>query len=281
MTKPSKSLKSYIQNSDLLKFIWSKTFLRQLFYMFIVVLALGFLVIMWLRIYTNHGQKLEMPDYIDQSIAEASKDAEDKSFSILVIDSIHIIGREGGIIIDQNPPAGSFVKENRKIYVRTTKFRPDIISSGELPILYGNNINQKRRELNQRGINVKIKDYAYDPGAADHILEVWYKDEILFDKNVSRKDVNIEKGGTIEVVLSKDSGGKLDIPDFACYTLAQARFILEQSRLKLGTVEYGDDVENVEEAFIQSQSPAYDPILKINMGDKIDLVLTAEKPDGC
>jgi beta-lactam-binding protein with PASTA domain len=249
--------------------------------MLIVVLALGFIVIMWLRVYTNHGQKLEMPNYVDQHIDEASEDAKDKSFSILVTDSIHIIGREGGIIIDQNPPSGSFVKENRKIYVRTTKFRPDIISSGDLPVLYGNNINQKRRELNQRGINVKIKDYAYDPGAADHILEVWYNGEILFDKNVSRKDVNIEKGGTIEVVLSKDSGGQVPIPDFACRTLAGARFLLEEYRLKLGIVEYGNDVENVEEAYIKSQSPAYDPTLKMNMGDKVDLVLTAEKPDGC
>lgn len=281
MTKKNKNSKSYFADSEIISFLTSKTFFRQLFFMLITALVIGFLVIMWLRFYTNHGQKLAMPDYIDMAMDEAKKDAKKKTFGLFVTDSVHIIGREGGIIIDQNPPAGSFVKENRKVYVRTTKYNPDMVSSSEFPVLYGNNINQKRRELNQRGINVKIKEYKYDPGAADHILEVWYDGEIIFDKNITRKDVNIEKGGTVEVVLSKNSGGQVNIPDFRCYTLAQARFILEQSKLKLGKVDYNDDVENVEAAYIKQQSPAFDPILKISMGESVNFVLTSEKPDGC
>jgi beta-lactam-binding protein with PASTA domain len=281
MKKETMPIKSYFSAKEIFQFLTSKIFLRQLFYMVMTLLALLFILSMWLRFYTNHGQKLELPNYIDVSFTEAAKDAEDRSFTLIVTDSVHNVGQEGGIIIDQNPPEGAFVKENRKIYVRTTKYKPDVITSGDLPVLYGNNFNQKRRELNQRALNVKIKEYKYDSGAPDHILEVWYKGEILFDKNISRKDVNIEKGGTLEVVLSKKTGGSLAVPDLACQTLAQVRWYLEELQLKLGDIKYGDDVENVEEAYIKMQIPAYDPINKIQMGESIDVVLTGKKPDGC
>lgn len=266
---------------SLLAFLTSKPFVRQLLYMALVVAVVGIAVIMWLRIYTNHGQQLQMPDYIDTSVQDASRDAVDRSFSIIVTDSVHIIGRRGGEIIDQNPPAGALVKENRKIYVRTTKYSPDLISSSALPVLYGNNYNQKRRELNQRGINVKVKDYKYDSGEPDHILEVWYGDKILFDQNISRQDVKIEKGGTLEFVLSKRTGGQTAVPDLRCKTLAEARFFLEQSKLVVGNIDYPADVQVVEEAYIIQQSPGAELGATMQMGEPIHVQLSAALPPDC
>ena len=56
------------------------------------------LTLLWLRFYTNHGQELEMPDYIGVQLDEASKNAEDKTFQIVVTDSVHIVGTAGGEI---------------------------------------------------------------------------------------------------------------------------------------------------------------------------------------
>ena len=71
---------------------------------------------LWLRIYTNHGQKLELPDYRNMSVEEARIDAQKKSFELIVNDSLFRVGTPGGIILNQNPEAGSKVKENRKVY---------------------------------------------------------------------------------------------------------------------------------------------------------------------
>lgn len=257
-----------------------KAFLRQLFYMALVAITVGFITIMWLRFYTNHGQKLEMPRFIDMHVDDARSIAKKKTFQVVVTDSVHIIGQPGGMILDQNPSAGSFVKENRKIYVRTTKYRPDKIKSKDLPVLYGSNYNQKRKELSQRGITTKIKDYKYDSGEPDHILEVWYKDQILFDANIARNDVEIEKGGTLEVVLSKRTGGSIEIPDLTCYKLKEARYVLEESKLNMGSIEGGGD-GNVEEYYIIGQSPSYSPGTTITMGESINVILSPTKPDGC
>ena len=61
-------------------------------------------------------------------------------------DSVHIVGRQGGMIINQNPKSGSLVKENRKIYVTVTKYNPDKLTLKDLPVLYGADFEQKRKE---------------------------------------------------------------------------------------------------------------------------------------
>ncbi len=248
--------------------------------MLIFVLVVISLTVLWLRFYTNHGQKLQLPDYVDTHVVEAQEDAKDKSFQILVNDSVHIVGRRGGMIINQNPIAGSLVKENRKIYVTITKFNPDKLTLNDLPVLYGADFEQKRKELRYQELNAVIDGYRYDPGEPNHILEVKYNGDILVSKNVDRKDVEIEKGGTLHFILSEQSGGTTKIPDLRCMTVERARWLLETSKLKLGNIQ-ASDIENIEQAFIISQSPVYDPVAIIDMGSPIDIVVSENIPKGC
>ena len=248
--------------------------------MLIVVIVILGLTVLWLRFYTNHGQKLELPDYVDTYILDAQKDAEKKSFEIIVNDSVHIVGMRGGMIRNQNPTAGSLVKENRKIYVTITKFTPDKLTLNDLPVLYGADFEQKRKELRYQELNAIIDGYRYDPGEPNHILEVKYNDEVIVSKNVDRKDVEIEKGGTLHFILSEQSGGTTKIPDLRCMTVAEARFYLNASKLKLGKIQ-ASDIEDIEQSYIITQSPAYDPVAIIDMGSPIDVTVSENIPTGC
>lgn len=248
--------------------------------MLIFVLAILGLTVLWLRFYTNHGQKLELPDYVDTYILDAKDNAEKNSFQILVNDSVHIVGRRGGMIINQNPKAGSRVKENRKIYVTITKFNPDKLTLNDLPVLYGADFEQKRKELRYQEINTVIDGYKYDPGEPNHILEVKYNGEVIVSNNVDRRDVEIEKGGTLHFTLSEQSGGTTKIPDLVCMTIAEARFYLTASKLKLGEIN-ASGIDNIEQAYIISQSPAYDPVTIIDMGSPINVEVSENIPPGC
>jgi len=65
-----------------------------------LVLALVIIgTLFWLKSYTNHGQKIELPDYIGINFATAKEDAEDKTFKLVVKDSIHKVGVKGGEIL--------------------------------------------------------------------------------------------------------------------------------------------------------------------------------------
>ena len=111
-----------------------------------------------------------MVDLVNKNIDEAREEAEDQSFNLIVTDSVFVVGKKGGIILDQNPKANAEVKEGRKVYVTITKYDPDKIMVSELPLLYGNDFSQKSVELKHRGLLSKIRGKKYDAGDPNLIL---------------------------------------------------------------------------------------------------------------
>ncbi len=265
---------------ELFSFIFSKTFLKHLglLVLFFAVVITG--ILWWLDIYTNHGQKLVLPDYIETKVDKAAKDAKERKFLIVVDDSTHIVGKPGGIIIAQNPKPGSKVKENRKIYVTVTKYNPDKIKIKDLPSLYGRNYEAKQRELAMLKIKSKIKGYKYDISSPNNILEVFYKGKSIISKAGKQKDLEIEKGATLEFILSRKSGGTTDLPKLRCMTLEQAIFLIESRNLNIGLIrKNGQIVSDTETGFVTKQIPA--AIDDIPMGTTVDLYISEDLPEGC
>jgi len=232
----------------------------------------------WLKSYTNHGQKLELPNYIGQQIEEASEDASDKTFEIIVNDSIHIVGQKGGLIRNQNPKGGSIVKENRKIYVMVTKHKADLVLSDHLTAnLYGQDFHMIKSRLENQEFKTDIKSTKYDRGAPNHILEVWYKGKEITDK----KGIEIEKGDKISFVLSKNDDGELAVPNLVCQTLEEATLLLDFSKLSVGQIIPLTDIENESGAYIYKQEPSSGEGKRITMGSSIILYISEEKPKAC
>ena len=235
----------------------------------------------WLKFYTNHGQKLELPQYEGIALIEAQEDASERSFEIIVNDSIHKVGVPGGIILTQNPTAGSLVKENRKIYVDITKHDADLIPLSELRQMYGREYNSKKQELASLLINSEIKSRRYDPGEPNHILEVYYGDKLIEGRGGRTEGVQIEKGATLSFVVSGVDGGEIDLIDFRCQILSQIRTIIEMRRLKIGNIEVRGVVTDQSNAYVIAQDPAYEEGKKLPMGSTINLVVQQEKPSDC
>lgn len=265
---------------DFFKFLFSLKFVRNLLYIVLFYVVVIFLVLQWLKFYTNHGQKIEMPNYVDMKIDEASEDAEDRSFQIMVNDSVHIVGREGGLIINQNPKPGAKVKENRKIYVDVTKYIADQIAIKSLPNLYGNDYERKKKELSYTNIGCRVRSYKYDIGEPNHVLEVWYKGELVINNEGRKNNVMINKGDTLEFVLSKSEGAQILVPDLVCKNLSEAKYLLEANKLKLGIIS-GEMGSSEASSFITEQSPASDGISTALMGSTINVWVAGEKPIDC
>ncbi len=236
---------------------------------------------LWLRLYTHHGQELEMPDYTGYSYAEAVKDAKRHKFRMSIQDSLHILGKPGGEIIKQNPPAGSFVKQNRMIYVTITKRSPDQIISSRLPEMYGKNYERKKRELEEHfEIKSRIVDTRFDPGDPDQILEVRYKGRTIIDAKGRDNTVPVEKGDYLEFVISSKAGGKVEVPNLICKTYEEAQFLLENLGLKVGDLTRQGNVTDINTAFVVDQYPLADGSI-IDMESTIQLTLSVEKPASC
>lgn len=253
---------------------------KNLLFILLFLVAVFLVMNLGLRWYTHHGEKLMLSDFTGKKVAMATQQAKSQSFRIVVADSVFLVDREGGIIIDQNPVKGAKVKQNRKIYVTVTKFTPDKIKVSQIPELYGKDYERKKKELeNSFEINSTILGFEFDRGAPGQILKVIHNDEEIITSEFRKDDVEINKGGTLQFILSKNIGGAIVMPDLICRTYTEASFYVENLNLVIGEVTKDGLLEDQEGAFIYDQFPQ--PGNNILTGDTIQLFLSSTKPFNC
>ena len=103
---------------NFLSFLTSKTFLIQLGIALAVSVVLVFLSMQWLKSTTHHGEFVQVPDLGKKSVTEMREALATLDLRYEVVDSANFDPQYPRFsIIEQNPPAGSKVKKNRKIYV--------------------------------------------------------------------------------------------------------------------------------------------------------------------
>ncbi|MGB5171338.1 PASTA domain-containing protein [Eudoraea sp.] len=103
---------------NFINFLRSKTFLINLGLALIAIILITFGVLQWLKDSTNHGEFVEVPDLSKMSVQEMRDVIKDASLRYEVLDSANFNPNYPRFsIIEQEPPAGNKVKENRKIYI--------------------------------------------------------------------------------------------------------------------------------------------------------------------
>lgn len=152
---------------SLVQFLKSKVFGKQLLVALAAFLVFSFLVISWLKIATNHNQKIEVPNLVKMSIEDVENSLEEYDLEYVVIDSVNYDPNfPPQSVISQSPEAGDFVKENRKIYL---KLNPSSYSIIEMPDLMGRTKRQAISQLMAIGFRVDEK-YEYIPDIAEDVV---------------------------------------------------------------------------------------------------------------
>lgn len=245
------------------------------------LLGIVFMTLLWLRFYTNHGEKIKLPNLVGLGVYKAADLAEDSDFALIVTDSVFKLGTVGGTVLSQNPKAGAEVKSGRKIYVTIAKFTADKIKVGDLPVLYGNDFNQKITELGYRGLRGKVIGRKYDAGEPNHILEVFYKGKLIINQDQLLESVEISKGDELEFVVSDRGSGEITIPNLICLDLAGSEFLLISSKLEIGEVQQKGTITDKFTAYVIDQEPKYDGVSKIPMGSRINVIISQSQPADC
>jgi len=100
------------------QYLKSKEFLRTIISILVLIVILVFGLMKWLDNYTKHDEKIKVPNLEQLSLSETQKELRDLSLNFVVIDSASFNPKfPPKSVIEQNPIAGDFVKENRKIYL--------------------------------------------------------------------------------------------------------------------------------------------------------------------
>jgi beta-lactam-binding protein with PASTA domain len=181
----------------LFKFIFSKTFLIQLVLAFLAIIVIAFLTLKWLKISTNHDERIEVPNLSMLSLGAVEGKLDEMHLHYEVMDSANYNpDYPKYAVIDQVPAPGKFVKENRKLYLTLNP-------SGFRKIVIPDMIRRTRRQVEPtlRSLGFEIGDVTYKPDIAkDAVLELRHKGKLIEHGD------ELMKTSVIDLVLGDGSG---------------------------------------------------------------------------
>ena len=104
---------------SLFKYLTSRTFFTQVFLAATIVVVFTFLVIQFLDFRTNHGQEIKVPDLSKMKLEVAEEKLNELDLEVFLLDTVEFNADFPPFtILEQDPKAGSLVKDGRKVYVK-------------------------------------------------------------------------------------------------------------------------------------------------------------------
>ena len=181
------------------QFLFTKAFVKQLLLAVVVLIALIFLTLWWLKFTTNHNETTEVPNLAKMSLNKVEEKLDEMSLRYEILDSANYnpdFPRYS--VIEQIPKPGKFVKENRKLYLT---LNPSGYRKIEVPNILGRTRRQAEPTLLAMGF--EIGKISYRPHISDNVLEMRFNGEKL------EPGTKIQKTSVIDLIVGDQSLNKI------------------------------------------------------------------------
>ncbi len=186
----------------LFKFIWSKLFLKQLGLAVLALILVGWLLLQYLNVTTNHGDFIKVPQLEKQTLDIVEMKLNDAKLRFEVRDSANYNPNfPKHSVIEQQPEAGTQVKKDRKIYLT---LNPSGYRKVSVP-----DVRQKTR----RNAEPVLKAMGFNIGKItfrNHISQEVL--EMRHDGSVIKPGQMLPQTSKIDLVVG-DGKGRLVVPD--------------------------------------------------------------------
>lgn len=253
--------------SKFFKYLATPEFRKQLIIAIGSLVALILILFFSLRFYTRHGEGIAVPLVKGLYVEDAVRILEDHNLRYQ-IDSVFIMDKEPGVVVEQDPDPETNVKTDRIIYLTIVSSQtPDV----NFPDIENKTFLEARAMLENYGLKLGDTTYKSDI-ARDAVLEFSYAGRPL---KIGQK---IPKGSKIDLILGDGMGAsEIEVPDFRGLTLSEAKFSIKGSSLTLGEVYYEGIITDSASAVVISQLPSVqDSVVKVSIGTRVNLVLSNE-----
>lgn len=178
-----------------IKFLFSKAIVKQLLLALVVLVMLTFLLLWWLKITTNHGQQIGVPDLSKMTLDSVEETLEDADLRYEIMDSANYNPDYPKYsVIEQVPKAGKFVKQDRKIYLA---LNPSGYAKIKIPEVLGRTLRQVEPTL--LAVGFKIGKISKRPHISDQVLELRYKGSRI------KPGESIQKTSVIDLIVGDGS----------------------------------------------------------------------------
>lgn len=220
--------------------------------------------------YTRHGSGVPVPKLKGLNIDRAIALLKEQGFNIKV-DSVYVPDQEPGAVVEQDPDAGTNVKEGRTIYLTmVTQLAPNVA----LPDLITEQSIYREAVATLSNYGLKIGDTTYRSDIArDRVLEVHFNGQII------KPGTKLPKGSKLDLVLGNGEGAsEVDIPELINLDLDAAKFSIKGSGLTIGNITYEGSITDSTNVVVVSQSPMRsDSTSKTSIGTRVNLTVSQGK----
>ena len=252
------------------EFFKTRTFIVNVLAALGITILLILFIIVFLKIYTDHGESVEIPDLKGKTTYEVADLLDRKDLRFEIRDSVYSLETSPGTVLDQFPKPGMKVKEKRIIYLTLCAGSQKLIP---MPQLTDISYRQALNLIETSGLiagNVEYKPSEFP--------------NLVLEQKVNGRTISQGKmipiGSTVDLVLGSDSEGAANqVPALFGKNLTEAQLILEEAFLNLGTVSYDESFTSEDQktqGLVWKQSPDPSETLDVAKGTTIDLWLTID-----
>lgn len=235
----------------------------------VLVIALAFGAGLLLKIMTNHGQEITVPDLGNMSVSEAVYTAGLQNLRVEVTDSVYIRRMGRGMVYSQNPKAGSSVKKGRRILLTINSVSPKKV---QMPNLVGYSMRQAKAEINSRGLNLGKLMYVEDI-ATNNVLRQMFRNREI------QPGTMIESGSEITLVVGLNpEDNQTYIPDVVGMKYMRAVDAVHDNSLNIRSLRFDKTVKSYADSldatvYRQGPEPSEEPTL---IGSDVTLYLSLD-----
>lgn len=228
------------------------------------------LTMLFLRIYTDHGDSVAIPDLKGKSSREVSTLLDNLDLRFQIRDSVYSNEVAPGTVLDQFPKPGMKVKENRTIFITICA-----LTQVKIPMPQLTDISYRQAINLIESSGLIAGNIEYKPSEFPNL--------VLEQKTEGRRirvGEMIAKGSVVDLVLGSDSNGETsEVPNLFGRSLAEAQLTLGEAFLNAGIVTFDETITTEEQkikALIWKQTPDPAEIFEVARGTAIDIWLTLD-----
>ncbi|MBR3436090.1 MAG: PASTA domain-containing protein [Bacteroidales bacterium] len=223
----------------------------------VVIVVLAFLLI---KVIARQGKEYELPDIYGESLQDLESH-NPLHFKYVVIDSVYHADKEGGLVVQQDPKAGTMVKTHRKIYVTVTTYAPaDVV----LPELSNMTVRSAVSALEAAGLRCGKLRFVDSP-YRNVILEATCKGKMVYAGE------KMDQGAVVDLTVGM--GEKLvgsRVPFVIGQSPAKARRGILSASLNVGQ-EHFEEVTDRNSAVCYRLSPDYTGVTRYPLGTYVEV----------
>ena len=189
-------------------------------------------------------------------------------------DSLFVPIYDGGVVLEQNPKAGTEVKNGRRIFVTVNSYRQKMV---EIPYVTGFSLRQAKNNLESVGLEIERLEYVEDI-ATNYILSQKFGGRTI--EEGQKVEAEIGSGITLVVGRGEDEEkNRVAVPRVVGMTLYEAKSRLWDSGLNVGRITSDEGVNQLNErnARVYVQSPAQGVVTSLGSGVALSLSLDDER----